>query len=211
MADMLIQVGAGAGGVSLPTTTKIPPRAGNLGDLIVSQLHGRYYEQTVRGNTFFVASQAVATSTVGLATTYTGLCLSNPVGSTVNLVLTKASIMQSVIQAVQVEAYALATGYNATTNVTHTTPATPQTTLIGSGLTAIAKADTAATLPTAPVYAVFVQNTATATANGPGSVIDLEGSIILKPGAYIAWVTPAQASVAGMWYSFMWEEVPILA
>ena len=45
--------------------------------------------------------------------------------------------------------------------------------------------------------------------NGTGTVIDLEGSIILPPGGYACWVTPAQASVAGMWFSFNWIEVPI--
>lgn len=56
-----------------------------------------------------------------------------------------------------------------------------------------------------------MQNTAAATTNGPGSVVDLEGSVILIPGAYALWVTPGQASVAGMWFSFQWEEVPIQA
>lgn len=187
----------------------ITGRYGKQGDQIASELHARYYEQTYRGNTFSASTQAVATTTVGLATTYTGLVISNPVGSSVNMVLTKASIMQSVIQSTQVEAYAIAVGYNASTNVTHTAALTPISNKIGSGLTAVGKADTSATLPTAPTYHTFVQNTSTATANGSGSVIDLEGSVILIPGAYALWVTPAQASVAGLWFSFQWEEVPV--
>lgn len=184
-------------------------RLGKAAETVVQELHGRYYEQAYRGNVFSVASQAVATTTVGLATTYTGLVVSNPTNSTVNLALLKATMMQSVIQATQPEAFAIAFGYNATTNVTHTTPATPQPTRIGSGATSAARADTAATLPTAPVYGAFVQNTATATANGPGGLLDFEGSVLLIPGAYALWVTPAQASVAGMWFSFMWEEVAV--
>lgn len=182
-------------------------RLGKQMDLIVSELHGRYYENAYRKNSFSVASQAVATTTVGLATTYTGLCLSNPVGSTVNLVLQKASFMQSVIQATQIEGFALAYGFNASTNVTHTTPATPQSTFIGAGTVAKALADVSATLPTAPLYGHFIGNTATATQNNPGGTLDLEGSVILPPGAYACFVTPAQASVAGMWFAFQWEEV----
>lgn len=182
-------------------------RLGRAGQVITQQLHGRYYEAASRGAIFSVASQAVATTTVGLALTYTGLVLSNPVASPVNLALLKVSVNQSVIQSAQIEAYALAFGFNAATNVTHTTPAVPQPALIGSGASANAKADTSATLPTAPLYGLFVQNTATATANGPGAVVDLEGSVILAPGAYAAWVTPAQASVAGLWFSFQWEEI----
>lgn len=184
-------------------------RAGRYGDLIVSQLHGRYYETSFRKHGFSVANQAVATTTVGLATTYTGLCLSNPINSTVNLVLNKCTFFQSVIQSTQVEAFGIAFGFNAATNVTHTTPATPQSTLIGSGVSAIAKADTSATLPTAPIYDTFVGATSTATADATAGLIDFEGSSILPPGGYAAWVTPAQASVAGMWFSFKWEEVSI--
>lgn len=184
-------------------------RAGRQGDLVVSELHGRYYEQAYRKNLFIAATQAVATTTLGLATTYTGLCVSNPITSPVNLVLMKASVMQSVIQATQPEAYAIATGYNGTTNVTHTAALAVRNAFIGVGAIGYGLADTSATLPTAPLYSVFVQNTSAATTNGPGSVIDLEGSIVLPPGAYAAWVTPGQASVAGMWFSFQWEEVPV--
>lgn len=195
--------------VSLPVGNMVLPRAGQLGDQIVTELNPKYYEQTYRNSGFYVASQAVATTTVGLATTYTGLVLSNPITSIKNLVLGKCSLMQSVIQATQVEAFALAYGFNSATNVTHTTPATIQNAKIGSGALSVANADTAATLPTAPLYGTFVTNTATATSDSSVGVIDLEGSIILPPGAYAAFVTPAQASVAGMWFGFQWIEVPV--
>ncbi len=183
---------------------------GNYGELIVNERLPRYYEMAYRKTSFNAATQAVATTTVGLATTYTGLCLSNNVGNSVNLVLTKASIMQSVIQSTQVEAYAIACGFNATTSVTHTAALVGiKNNFIGSGTVAQATADTSATLPTAPFYHTFVHNTGTATADGTGAVIDLEGSIILPPGGYALWVTPAQASVAGLWFSFDWVEVPV--
>ncbi len=184
-------------------------RGGKQGDLIVSELHGRYYESAYRSNRFSVASQAVATTTVGLATTYTGLALVNPVKSNRNLVLGKCTLMQSVIQATQVEAFAIAFGFNGSTDVTLTTPATPQSRIIGSGAVAQAKAATSATLPTAPVYDTFITNTAAATQNAPGAFLDFEGAVILPPGGYACWVTPGQASVAGMWFSFEWEEVPL--
>lgn len=204
----LIQVGNGYG-VKIPDQSQIIPRAGQQGDAITSMLHGRYYEQTLRGGAFSASTQAVATTTVGLATTYTGLCLSNPVGSTVNLEITMVSMMQSVIQSTQVEAFAIAVGFNASTNVTHTAAVTPVSNKVGSGLVAIAKADSSATLPTAPTYHTFLTNTSTATANAPGTVVDLGGSIILVPGAYACFVTPAQASVAGMWFGISWNEVPV--
>lgn len=186
----------------------VTARLGKQGEQLSSELHGRYYEQTYRGNMFSVASQALVTTTVGLTLTYTGLVLVNPIGSPVNLALNKCTAMQSVIQATQPEAYAIAFGSNTSTGVTLTTPATPQSNLIGSGTTAKAKAAISATIPLAPVYGAFVAASSSATTDIAG-VIDFEGSVILQPGSYALWVTPGQASVAGLWFSFSWEEVPI--
>lgn len=191
------------------STNPLTIRMGKQGDQIVSELHGRYYEQTYRGNVFFVANQAVVTTTVGLATTYTGLCLSNPIGSGKHLVLLKATMFQSVIQATQPEAFGIATGFHASTNVTHTTPVAPRSGLVGAGTTPVALADVSATLPAAPFYDTFVTNTASATVLSTTGIIDFEGSRILIPGAFACWVTPAQASVNGMWFSFSWEEVAL--
>lgn len=208
MANNLIIVGNGESNINTQTGTSLAPRAGGLGDLIVSEYRPCYSEATKRNRSFSASIQSVATTTVGLATTYTGLCISNPITSTIDMHLIKASVMQSVIQATQVEAYAIAVGFNATTNVTHTAALTVINNLIGSTTPGQGKADTSATLPTAPTYHTFMQNTASATVNGPGSVIELNGSIILPPGAYACFVTPAQASVAGMWFSFSWLEFP---
>jgi len=181
-------------------------RAGRTGELIVSELQGRYYEASRRGGIFGASSQALVTTTVGLATTYTGLCVTNPIGSLVSLAMLKATVMQSVIQAVQVQAFAIAAGSNKVTQVTQTTPITPYSTLLGSGNTSAALAASAVTLPTAPVYAVPLGNTGAATVNNTGIIVDLGGSIVLLPGSYIMFVTPTQASVAGMWFSMMWSE-----
>ena len=179
-------------------------------DRIVSGLLPDYATIASQGRTFFAASQAVATTTVGLATTYTGLCVSNPVGSNCHLFLTHASVVQSVIQATQVEAVALAVGWHTSNNVTHTTPASIYQGLVTGSLgtnNSVAKADTSATLPAAPVYAHFLQNTQSATTNAPGADYDFKGSIVLAPGAYACFVTPTQASVAGMWFSLHWAEM----
>jgi hypothetical protein len=52
-------------------------RQGRTGEAIVSQLNGAYYERAGRGGIFTVANQAAVTTTIALATTYTGLCLTN--------------------------------------------------------------------------------------------------------------------------------------
>lgn len=191
-----------------PSSVRQLSRGARGGEQMVSELRNPYYQSTKDGYRFSASIQAVSTTTVGLATTYTGLVISNPITSTIDMSIDIVSIMQSVIQATQVEAYAIACGFNATTNVTHTTPLTVRSKLIGSGITGQGLADISATLPTAPFYDTFIHDTAAASTNGTGSVVDLKGSIILPPGGYALWVTPAQASVAGLWFSMSWEEIP---
>lgn len=183
-------------------------RLGKQGDTMSSELHSRYYEQTYRGNMFNVASQAGVVTSVGVNATYTGLVLANPITSNVNLVLNKCAAGQTVIETV-VNAFGLAFGYNKTTNVTLSVSATPQSNLIGSGLSAKAVAATGATLPTAPLFGPVWGTNPTATTDA-SALIDLEGSIILIPGAYACWVTATAASpAAACWFSFSWEEVPL--
>lgn len=187
----------------------VPDRSDRTAAHVVTDAHGRYQEAVLNGNVFLAASQAVATTTVGLNTTYTGLCVSNPVGSGKNMVLLFATLMQSVLQATQVEAYAIATGFNATSNVTHTVAVTPRNALVGAGSVGVGLADSSATLPTAPFYSMFLTQTQIAAGNAGTVIADLGGSLVLSPGAYAAFVTPAQASVAGLWFGLTWEEVSI--
>lgn len=74
---MLIQnqVGPIATTTSISPGLQTPSRAGQLGDTIVSELHGRYYETAYRRALFTGATQAVlATATIaGLSTATTGV------------------------------------------------------------------------------------------------------------------------------------------
>jgi hypothetical protein len=201
------QVGPVTAVTSISAGTQPPLRAGQMGDVIVSELHGRYYETSYRRALYAAANQAAQATTVALATTYTGLCLSNPAGSTVNLVLNKVGLTLTVAPAAAAS-LGIMTGYNSTTNVTHTTPVTPRSQFFGAGAAGIGLVDAAATLPTAPVVNTMLMGgfTAAALPSTSPALIDLEGSIILPPGAYAAIYT--LTAVTGM-FSFQWEEVPI--
>lgn len=185
-------------------------RGGKQGDIITSELHGRCYEQTLRGNRFGGSITGQVT-TVGAATTYTGLVLSNPVGSPVNLVIDKvgAAFLVAFTAAASI---GIMTGYNSTTNVTHTTPAVVRNKKIG-GAIGYGLLDSAATLPTAPVLdivlATGLTGAITTAPEIPAIMADLEGSIILPPGAYAAIYTSTASGTASMSASFSWEEVPI--
>lgn len=206
------QVGPAVATSSIGQGTMINGRAGNMGEDIVSELHGRYYEGAYRRSRFNVANQAGVVTTVGLATTYTGLTIENPVGATVNLVLEKVGFAFLVAFAAAA-AIGLMVGYNSSTNVTHTTPATPRSNFFGIGATGQALSDTSATLPTAPVvthiFATGLTGAITTQEAVSGELVDLEGSVILPPGAYAAIFTSTASGAASMWASFGWEEVPV--
>ena len=210
---MLIQGQSGpvATTASLSAGIQAPLRQGNMGDTIVSELHGRYYEAAYR-RSLFTASNAAAVATVAVGTTtYTGLVICNPVGSPINMVLNKVSWAASV--AVPTAGFlCLETGYNSSTNVTVTTAVTPRNCFVGVGAAGTGLADVSATLPTAPVAVHFLSTNGsvatTSTGIQNGGVIDLEGSIVLPPGAYAAFATFA-TNTAAWWFSFGWEEIPV--
>lgn len=209
---MLIQnqVGPVAATQSIGAGTLAPMRAGNLGDAIISELHGRYYETTYRRAMFSAANPSAVVTTVGLATTATGLIVTNPIGSSVNLVLTKFGYAFTVVWPA-VAVFGLATGFNSGSGVTQTTPITPKNNFVG-GASGTGLAASAATLPTAST----IQQILGAGLTGAATVqtcmagfVDLEGSIILTPGSYIQTYTSTISGAAGASFSFTWEEVPV--
>ena len=183
-------------------------RLGRQGDLITSNLHGDYTEATFRKSMFVAATQAGQTTSAGLSTTYVGLVISNPIGNTMNGIVYFVSAAFTVIAAV-VNHAGLAHGYSATTNVTHTTPITPRSTLFGSNATPTLLADSSATLPAAPFYCGFLTDTPAATTNPGAAVAEVKGVFIVPPGGYFMTVTAAASSAAAFWAAIIWEEQPI--
>src|SRR5271165_4221617 len=75
--------------------SRVSPRLGRSGEVILSELHGRFYEQAYRGNLFSVGCSVTALSanTITLtATTTPILAIWNPPGSLVNLVPLQAML-----------------------------------------------------------------------------------------------------------------------
>lgn len=186
-----------------------PGRAGKTGELIVQDAHGQLYEAAYRGNLFSASNVAAQAVSAALATTYTGLCISNPLGNNKNLVMVGCNFALTVVPAAIASLHLIA-GYSATVNVTHTTPlASPgiQNGLIGGGQPSTAKADSAATIVN-PSYLIPLGSgfTAAALPSTSPNWIDLKGQFILIPGAWIA--IGALTAVTGFG-GFVWEEVPI--
>ena len=175
----------------------------------MQELHGRYYETTYRRMVFnsIVTGQV---TTVGTATTYTGLCLSNPPSSPVNLVLLKCGYSFSVAFAAT-SVIGLMTGYSGTA-VTHTAAAKVYGSMFtGQASGAWGLCDSSAGLPATPVLNTVLGTGFTGAISTvpaiPATLVDLEGSIILPPGAFAAFYTSTASGTAAGAFSFTWEEV----
>lgn len=174
--------------------------------LLASALHGDNYQQAYQGNLFWGASQAGATLSNGLATTYTGICLSNPAGSGKNVVIRRVA-GDIVVAPAGMIGLGLITGYAVGGITVHTTPLAPTSSFINGSAVPVAKVDAACTLVGTPIWSQhFVSNGA--TTNNASFSLDLAGGFILPPGGYAAIGSVLAAGpTAGLLGSFQWEEV----
>ena len=189
--------------------------------------HGKYYAGVYgtplgatgttaakAGATFRGANPSAVSLSVALATTYTGLCLSNPAANTVNLSIKKVGGVVTNAVSGQL-GLGLITGWAAAGITVHTTPL--NTSIINSYLGAgasgtvsvagpapTANLDSACTLVGTPVWTDWLA--ANGVANSDLSFyVDLDESILIPPGGYVA--IGATAAQGGVFGSFIWEEV----
>jgi len=206
MSD-LMRVGPVFGG----TGTAPPLTAGITGAQRVTDAHGKNFEAVRQGNVYVATNVAAQAISVALATTYTGLCISNPLGNTKNLSIISAAYALTVAPAAIASLHLLA-GFSSSTNVTHTTPlAAPgiQCALInGSSNAASAKVDSAATIVNPGYLWPLVSGfTAAALPSHSLSWVNIDGLFVIQPGGWIA--IGALTAVTGFG-GLAWEEVPIL-
>ena len=175
------------------------------GDLSIQNAGSDYQEMALRGTLFNASNTAAQAVSVGLATTYTGLCLSNPPNSGYNLVLLGCNYALTVAPA-GIASLHLIAGYSAT-EVTHTTPGTVKSNVIGRTSDSVAKIDTSATIAT-PTYLISLGSgfTAAALYATTPNWIDLKGQFIIPPGGFVA--IGALTAVTGLG-SFTWAELPV--
>jgi hypothetical protein len=187
-----------------------------------SQRHGSLYSAAygvpklgtvpaVAGAVFSASNASTTTLSVGLATTYTGICLSNPAASTVNLVVRKVGIGVSATTAAN--AFGLATGWSSAGVVTHTTPITgilanyigaaTSSGSVGLAAASQAKVDAACTIVGTPLYTLFFGGVATSSVFG--GLFSIDDGIIVPPGGYCCVV--GTGGTTGFWGTFNWEEL----
>ena len=196
-------------GLIVAGASSVNPLRSNLdGSLIVSQGSGKYTEAVREGRVFVAANQAAVALTAAMATTYTGLVLGNPTTSTKDLVLLRFGYSFTVaVPTATVIGLMTGSGASVVGSIT------PRNRYVG-GAAGVGVVDDGCTLPGTPVLEqVFGQgHTVATTAAAVGSVteVDLDGSLILPPGAFVALYSFA-ANTAACIASFMWEEVPRLS
>ncbi len=183
-----------------------PASLGPHGELLVSQLESPYRIQNKYHQTFFAANQADTTWTIALAATFTGIVISNPVGSKKNLSISKVGFVLSVAPAA-IAPVGIFTGWDAAGLTTHTTPLSVydgQTGLLTT--TKYGFADAAATLPGTPVWRGWILGgfTAAALFATTPALVDLGGLPEIPPGGYFG--IAALTVVHGMG-SIEWAEV----
>lgn len=195
-------------------------RGGRLGDLVVSELEGRYYEMTRKGRSF--SAQLAATTTAVAAGNITGaaaaastqFALWNPAGSGVNLVLMKVFV--GLISGTPV-------GGPMFHNFMSTAPALAGTAglsnLIGGGGGSIGRyqASAAGAVLTGgsaltalrPMPFDFSAGAFAAVAGQASVMEEVNGDIVLAPGT--GWVPCWQAAGTTLLnaYGVVWNEVPV--
>lgn len=187
-------------------STPVTQQYDQQGAGLVTEFHPRYYQQTVRGNVFSLNTQGTAvTTTAALATTWTGLGISNPAGSGVNLVLMKFSATQFAAGAAGTIGLLGGIGVLSAS-------LTPQSRNIGSGGVSKARGSASDTISTPLLITTFGSVGSVATTGyglEPGIFVDLEGSIVIPPGSFVGTYTSV-VTTSALNFGFTWEEVPII-
>jgi hypothetical protein len=194
------------------------PRQGKSGELNISHVHGNYYEPTYRGNVFTCSTAAAgitlaATSlsplAAGTGTPIIGLY--NPQSSGKNLVINKVHV--GVITS-SASTGNIVWNYAINQTITAAANGTINSNFLGGAASSVVKAyvNTATTGSTIgimfrPAYQLqFV--TAAGEVVGPIEQ-DLNGDIIVPPGAYLALANGVSNTTTVLSASITWEEVPI--
>lgn len=173
--------------------------------LIVGDGHARFREAVARGNCYLAANQS-GSAVTNLNSTATGLILSNPAGSGVNLDLWEIGFAATAAPGAATTLQLAANVNPLAAATTHTSALVVRNCLLGGPTRSAAFADSSATLPASPVAILNLASPALAASEitPPTMVFDVSGKVIVGPGCTIS--LSALAAVTGVAH-FIWEEV----
>jgi hypothetical protein len=205
MAEGIIGPSRGADGQELRT------RLGRDGDLINSQLHGRFYESAKRGNTFY--AQAIVTASV-IYTTAAGTggpLLWNPPTSGVDAVILAASFGLTVVTTVAA-AIGLTGNTGQVTAPSSTTAIDGRSSAYLGGRPGACTPYRIGTVVTAgsfllPFGSLLTGALTVETQNN--CFVPIDGALVVPPGSWCSISVSATASTTVGTFGLLYEEVPI--
>lgn len=203
-------------------------RAGQQGDLIVSELHGRFYKANYRGNVYFGGHGsliALSANTITLtATTTPILGVWNPASNTNNLVMLQASLNVVAsnltsgagpgvfVWAISNGNGAISTGSNPFNAKTLLASGSAARTFSGNvaltGLTSNLVVVAGSTLPS-PSGLTYTTLASTTLLPSYAGTENFDGALIVPPGGVLALLNTTSSTVFSAAGRLTWEEVPV--
>lgn len=202
-------------------------RQGRAGEIIVQELHGRFYEQVARGNVYSIGCQLTALSAATVLLTASAqpiVGIWNPTTSPVNASILQAMLVDEInnVTSVALGAFVWASSLN---NAALTAGLAPfnRKTLANAGSQLKAFSLSTASLLTGltnnlVVFEPAEFNTAsgllttTVTAATPtpsvSGVQNFDGSLIVPPGGVLALLNTISVTTHSVAARLLWEEVP---
>ena len=201
------------GNVGLTTTsfgvgaTPFNP-AGNQGELLVSELHGKHFSANYRGK-MFVATAAAVTVPVIASSLVSVFTLWNPPASGVNMEIVETSLI-NVLATTVVDGVGWYFSTAALTAAgTFTTAGTTNPVNVGSGNASAGRFYSAYTHSGTPVLIDIIGGYGAATASSAVSKF-YDGRLILPPGIAMSVAMSTTASTgSGITLSAVWQESPV--
>jgi hypothetical protein len=194
-----------------------PLRFGRQGELIVYEDHGKFYEQTLRGNTFVGTSLTPVAIPIDSSVTVTPT-LWNPLGSGVIVELVRLSLTHDIttpdIPGAMTWGFTTGTGSDIGTAapITAFTNIPPVSLLLGSGRVSKARYGNVGTFAVAPPYLMgtgITSDTWTAASTYPPwlTQVDYDGMLLVPPGTALS--LHATVATGGLFFvDFFFVETP---
>lgn len=189
----------------------MPDRAGRMGDMIISELQGRYYEQASRGNLFHAFAIVTAPVIFSTAAGTGGPLIWNPQNSGKNVSILAVTCALTVVTTV-----AAALGLTGNTGQTSAPTATTAIDQRSSGLiggqASVATPYRVGTPTNAGnfFFPLLQLHTGALTVDNLGlGWIDVGGAIVCPPGAWVSLAASATATTTVAQLGMMYAEIPV--
>lgn len=191
---------------NISTGSQVPAESDQYKQLISLSQGGALQTAATAGRLFSIANQGAVATTAALATTWTGLGVSNPATSGKNLIIHEFGWALTVVGPA-----AGAVGLMTSDTTGFAAALTIRNCKDGITTASIAYADDGATIATpvlGRVYGTFATGAVTTAMLYAPTVVDLKGSLVIPPGRSVMTYTTT-ATTASLIFHLLWEEVPV--